>query len=373
MKPLAATVLLSLLLVALTTAGPPAPARVIAYVTGRADLSRIGAAKLTHVNYAFAKVADTGEVVLRLPDAGAHLAQLQALKARNPRLKVILSVGGWGADGFSDAALTAGSRERFARSAAAIVRDYALDGIDLDWEYPGQPGPGIKYRPEDKENFTLVLQAVRGELDALSEARKRRGDDRYTLSIASAGGEYFAHTEMDRLHPYLDWINIMSYDMYGSYTPTTGHHTALRCPAADPAVPCTEAMVAEHLRAGIPPGKLVIGAAFFGKSWTGVRADNAGLRQPWEKYGTEIAYSTLARDFIGRNGFERRWDDEAKAPYLWNASSRTFVSYDDPDSLRAKADFVGTRGLGGIMYWEHSHDPDETLLDAILEGLAARP
>jgi len=132
-------------------------------------------------------------------------------------------------------------------------------------------------------------------------------------------------------------------------------------------------MVAEHLRAGIPPSKLVVGAAFFGKSWTGVRPEQGGIRQPWEKYGTEIAYSALLSDFVGQHDFVRRWDGEAKAPSLWGPSSRTFVSYDDPESLRAKAAFVRSRGLGGIMYWEHSHDPDEILLDAIVEGLSARP
>jgi len=369
----AASAALATLLVALPAAAQTVTPKVIAYVTGRADLSRIGATKLTHVNYAFAKIGQGGEATLQAPASASHLAQLQALKARNPRLKLILSIGGWGADGFSDAALTPDSRDRFAKSVATLVREFALDGIDLDWEYPGQPGPGIKYRAEDKENFTLLLQAVRRELDALSEARKRVGDDRYTLSIASASGEYFAHTEMDRLHPYLDWVNIMSYDMYGSYTPTTGHHTALHCPATDQAVPCAESMVAEHLRAGIPLSKLVVGAAFFGKSWTGVRPEQGGIRQPWEKYGTEIAYSALLSDFVGQHDFVRRWDGEAKAPSLWGPSSRTFVSYDDPESLRAKAAFVRSRGLGGIMYWEHSHDPDEILLDAIVEGLSARP
>jgi len=344
--------------------------RVIAYVTGRADLARIGAAKLTHINYAFARVDEAGEVALVLPEAAMHLAQLQALKARNPALKVMLSVGGWGADGFSDAALTEASRDRFAKSAAALLRAYALDGLDVDWEYPGQPGPGIKHRAEDRRNFTLLLAALRREFDAASQAGGRNGDERYLLTIASAGGAYFAHTEMGVLHKYLDWVNIMTYDMYGGYTPMTGHHTGLKGPAGDDSVPSTDAMVTEHLAAGIPAAKLVIGAAFFGKAWNGVRTENGGVRQPYETYDTEYPFAVLARVFLGREGVERRWDAEAHAPYLWRADTRTFVSYDDPESLRAKAAYVRTRGLGGIMYWEHAHDPDEVLLDAIVEGLS---
>jgi chitinase len=352
--------------------GTPSP-RVIAYATGRTEIDRIGAEKLTHVNYAFATIDAGGEVRLDLPAAAKHLARLQALKARNPRLKVCLSVGGWGADGFSDAALSEASRDRFARSAVRLLRDYGLDGLDVDWEYPGQPGPGIVHRPEDRENFTRLLAALRREIDALDEARGRRGTDRSVLTIASAGGAYFAHTEMPELHRSLDWVNIMTYDLYGGYTPTTGHHTALYGPAGDRSVPSTDAMVAEHLAAGIPAAKLVIGAAFFGKAWHGVRDEGGGVRQPYERYDTEYPYAVLARDFIGRDGVERRWDAGAQAPFLWRAATRTFVSYDDPESLRAKAAYVRARGLGGIMYWEQAHDPDGVLLDAIAGGLAAAP
>ena len=122
---------------------------IIGYVFGPANIHGISAEKLTHINYAFALVSKDGEIVLNNPEAPAHLSQLQALKAKNPSLKIIISVGGWGADNFSDAALSDTSRDSFARSAVGLIKRYALDGIDLDWEYPGQPGPGIKYRPED--------------------------------------------------------------------------------------------------------------------------------------------------------------------------------------------------------------------------------
>src|SRR6058998_3900200 len=176
--------------------------RIVAYVHRRADMYRIGAEKLTHINYAFGLVNENGEVVLSR-EAPAHFSQLQALKAKNPRLKVILSVGGWGADNFSDAAFNRTTREKFAASAIALIKRYALDGLDLDWEYPGQPGPGIKYREEDKEDFTLLLKTLRQQLDALSDERGRTGSDRYTLTIATAGGPYFEHTEMERLHVYV--------------------------------------------------------------------------------------------------------------------------------------------------------------------------
>jgi chitinase len=115
-----------------------AQSRIVAYVYKDAVIPNISAEKLTHINYAFALVRPDGEVVLGA-EAPERLAQARALKARNPQQKILLSVGGWGADHFSDAALTAESRRKFAASAVAVLKEHALDGIDLDWEYPGQP------------------------------------------------------------------------------------------------------------------------------------------------------------------------------------------------------------------------------------------
>jgi chitinase len=111
--------------------------RIIAYVRDGTPAASIHPEKLTHINFAFARIDADGDVVLPHPGAAGQLEQLRGLKARNPGLKVLLSVGGWTADGFSDAALTAGSRLRFANSAVAVLREHALDGIDLDWEYFG--------------------------------------------------------------------------------------------------------------------------------------------------------------------------------------------------------------------------------------------
>ena len=357
-----------LLVIALLLAGCAhhQPFKIIGYVRGRADISAIGAEKLTHINYAFAKVNPLGVIEFENRDAPSDLAQLQALKARNPQLKLIVSVGGWGADFFSDAALTDAARCRFATSAVDLVKRYALDGIDLDWEYPGQPGPGIGFRAEDKENFTLLLKAVREELDRLGESRRRS----YSLSIASAGGRYFDHTQMDRLHVYLDWINLMAYDLSGGWSTSAGHHTPLyRSASAPPNAISTESMVKQHLEAGIPPRKIVIGVAFYGRGWRGVTADNSGLYQRYDQYESDFPYSRIARDYLAAPGYQRLWDNAAHAPYLWSAAEARFISYDDPRSLSEKASFVRKLGLGGIMYWEHSHDPSEVLLDAIVKAL----
>lgn len=345
--------------------------RVVAYVFGeRADYSRIGAEKLTHINYAFGLVDEACEIVLPA-QAPRHLRSLRALKAKNPDLKIILSVGGWGADNFSDAALTDSTRLQFTNSAIDVIRKHSLDGIDLDWEYPAQPGPGIKFRPEDKENFTLLLKMLRERLDALSDERRRTGSDRYTLSIASSGDdEYFQNTEMDKLHVYLDWINIMTYDFSGEWSPRTAHHARLYRSMESGDGAFAAAYVWQHLNAGIPSRKLVLGVPFYGKAWTEVVPENNGLNQAAGCFVRgNHSYAKLEADYIDKLGFKRHWDTVARAPYLWNEAARTVVVYDDPESLREKAQFVQQHNLGGIMYWEHSHDPGEVLLTTIYKNL----
>lgn len=344
------------------------PARIIAYVSTWTKVETIDPKKLTHINYAFAKVRGDDTVVLEEPEAPAALARLRALKQINPELKILLAIGGWGAEWFSDAALTDASRCRFATSAVALMAEHELDGLDIDWEYPGQRGAGNRFRAEDKQNFTLLLRQLRYELDVLSDARGRKGTNRYALSIASSGGRYFRFTEMERLHVHLDWINVMTYDFTGS-APLTGHHAALKSSGPLSA----EAFVAQHLAAGIPRAKIVLGVPFYGKRWFWVnRASATGIGQPYDLYRGDIGYAELQRDLLNARGYVRGWDPAAKAPYLWNREIGTFVSYEDARSLAAKAEYVRNNRLGGIMYWEHRHDPDQTLLTALHAALHGR-
>jgi chitinase len=347
--------------------------RIVAYVAGWSIPAVIHPEKLTHINFAFAQITPAGRVELTNGELAASLRRLVALKRANPRLKVIVSIGGWMADGFSDAALTETSRAAFADSAVDLLRQFSADGIDLDWEYPGQGVAGIKYRAEDRQNFTRLLAMLRTKLDAASVAQGRTGGSRYTLSIASADREYFDHTEMDKLHVYLDWINVMSYDFFNSLTPTTGHHAGLyRAAATVPTDRDADESVKQHLAAGIPSEKIVLGVAFYGRGFAGVRPVDNGLEQPYERFEGAHDYSELAEKFIDKQGFVRYWDDRAKAPYLWNSASRTFITYDDPRSIRIKAQYVKAHHLGGMMFWELSEDRNEELLDVIARSMRSK-
>jgi chitinase len=356
---------------ALAASQPQAQAmhRLVGYVAGWEKLATVDAGNLTAINYAFAHVVD-GAVVLDQPGASGFLARLRALKSRNPQLKLLVSVGGWGADGFSDAALTQASRTKFAQSAADLVAQQQIDGIDLDWEYPGLAGPGIVHRDADRGNFTLLLQALRQRFNVLASEQQRSAADPYLITAALADSEFIAHIELERIHEYLDWIDLMTYDFHNSLTRTTGHHAGLSVSATAAAGErSVERAVGQFLAAGVPANKLIVGVPFYGRAFADVQPKNHGLDQPYGHYDKDYPWPKLVADFIGRNGYVRYWDDKAKVPYLWNAQTRTFVSYDDPQSLALKAAYVKSHQLGGMMYWEQSQDPDGQLLGALADAL----
>lgn len=349
------------------------PYHIIGYVLGGNENVKLpsDAGYLTHINYAFANVTPQGEVVLEREHDFRHLRTLTQLREQNPHLKILLSIGGWvWSDHFSDAALTESSRERFARSAVNLLETHELDGIDIDWEYPGQPGEDNIYRREDRENFTLLLETVRTHLDRHGESRGRTGKDRYLLTIAAgADARYLEHTDMAAAVEHLDFVNLMTYDFHGPWTDHTGHHANLHPPSGIDEESSANQSVDIFLDAGVPAQKLVLGVPFYGRGWADVDFSGENV---YLAYGTphgSYSFDSLNNHYIDRNGFTRHWDDITASPFLWNADSSIFISYEDEESLRYKSEFVRERELGGIMYWEHSHNHDEILLQSIHQYL----
>lgn len=352
---------------------------VVGYVAGyrNYDFSKIDASGLTHINYAFANVVN-GEVMFGSEgidntemNAG-DISALNSLKKINPDLKILVSVGGWGWSGnFSDAALTDSSRNRFGASAARFIRDYTLDGIDIDWEYPNHPGAGNTYRPEDVHNFTLLLECIRKHIDSLAAEEGRK--EKYLLTIATGATELYAeNTELGPLSRYLDFINIMTYDLHHGGSYQAGHHANLGLSSIDaPDGDATERAVELHLRAGVPLKKLNIGIPFYGRVWKGVEPVNNGLYRNASTTGAGMPYIEVL-NALKDPGFARFYDSSASAPFLWNESDSVFISYDDEVSIAAKMKYVREKGLGGVMFWEYTEDVDGRLLRAIREGLKSR-
>ena len=353
---------------AATHAAPARHYRVVGYATGWNPVQDKDAGKIDTLIFAFARL-ENGRVVLDT-QGERRLRRLTALKASHPALSVAISVGGWGAGGFSEAASSAAGRRAFADSAAALVAAHHADGLDVDWEYPDHHESGIRSSPRDRRDFTLLLQAIRASLDHVGAAHGRTGANHYTLSIAAADGPFISGIDIAAVAPSLDWFNLMTYDFVNAMTPTTGHHTGLHASRLAPAdARSTSRAVRQFLAAGVPPHKLVIGAAFYGREFAGVRPAHDGLYQPYARFVGTLAWPRLESHYIGKRGYVRHWDARAQAPWLWNPGTRRFVSYDDPRSIAAKAAYVKAMHLGGIMYWEQSLDPGDELLEAIWQGL----
>lgn len=368
----ALAVLLAAVAVSPPAEGPLPKAAIIGYVFPQERLlapDEVDAAKLTHINYAFANVKD-GRLVEGFAHDAENLRVLTGLRARNPELRVLVSVGGWTwSKGFSDAALTAESRRRFCESAVAYVKRHDLDGLDVDWEYPGLPGDSNPYRPEDRANFTALMTDLRAHLDAAAAGSDRR----YLLTFAAgAFPDYLAHAAMNEVAGVVDFVNLMTYDFrVPGAEPEAGHNANLLAHPKDASGSSADRAVRDFLAAGVPARKLVLGVPFYGRAWE-VQGDYGPLYVPGKAakgFGSG-RYSAL-RELPGQAGWLRLWDDAAQAPWLWNPEKKLFVSYEDPRSLRLKCALVRERGLGGVMFWEYSEDGGGELLRTLYEELLA--
>lgn len=382
---------------------PSGSGRVIGYFAAWAVYGRdyhvtdIPAQLLTHINYAFANISEEGRCVLGDPyadtdkaypgdtwDPGAKRGsfhQLQILKQSNPHLKTLISVGGWTWSGrFSDVALTPASRATFASSCVEFIVEHGFDGIDIDWEYPGGGGlPSNAVRPEDEQNYTLLLQELRAQLDARGASDGRS----YLLTIAApAAPATYEHIQMNAIQQYVDWMNLMTYDFHGSWSTTTNFNAPLAPSSSDPSTDPivrtqlnVQAAVQAYRSAGVVASKLVVGVPFYGRGWSGVTPQNDGLYQPFSglPQGTWEAgvfdYHDLAANYVPN--YARHWHAESKAPWLFDPSTGVMISYEDAESLGHKTAFINSEGLGGIMFWELSGDTsDSALLHAVVDGLS---
>lgn len=326
---------------------------VIAYCwnDALAGFTQEDARRLTHVNLAFGLIKD-GLLDLHLLK---YLHLLPRLRAWNPEMKIVLSVGGWGADGFSHMAMTEEGRRKFARSCLDAVGKYGLDGIDIDWEYPCNDAAGIGADPRDKENFTALLKTLREYL----------GEKRIVSVAVGASRRCIADTQMDKVAEIVDYVQLMTYDMVDGTR--AGHHAALGATKGDKSGLNTRDIVEAYRRAGVPYEKLIIGAAFYGRHFAVTSFENHGLLQPSGGGLSGPAYGEITPEYLRENNFRVYWDADAEANYLWNG--RTLVSYESPKAVRLKCAYVKEKGLLGIMYWEHGNDPTRELLSAIADEI----
>ena len=291
---------------------------------------------LTHINYAFGKIENDYETLSIRSES--RLRKIVDLKKVNPKLKVVLSIGGWGAGNFSEMAADANHRSKFCQNCLAAVQKFGLDGIDLDWEYPTSSSAGISSSPNDTQNFTLLVKDLRETL----------GENLLVTMASSANAKY---VDFRNAVQYMDFVNLMTYDMGNPPYHNAGLYKSSKTKRS-----CDES-VTLHYNAGVPYEKIVLGMPFYG------RDDHSAFTA-----GDDDNYVYYHDISIG--SYKACWDDDAKVPYLTNAAGTMVLSYDNETSIGLKADYVKQKGLRGAMYWAiEGDDANWTLSKAIASRL----
>jgi len=336
------------------------PYKIIAYATGKAEtIKQYPINKLTHIIYSFLKIQND-TITFHNQDQQNSVQQLVALKKDNPQLKIMVSIGGWGGCSFCSLLFASDEhRKNFAKTTVALFKQYGIDGLDLDWEYPAIVGyPGHAFTPADKNNFTELIKALRQEM----------GND-YLLTFAAGG--FIKYLQMsvdwDAVMPLVDFVNLMTYDLVGGYATVTGHHTPLYgyIRGQESTAKCVNWLLNKKM----PANKLLIGAAMYARVWENVPDTNEGLYEKG-RFLQGVAFADFKNYFNDTSGYKYYWDKKAKAPYQYNASKNLFATFDDERSIGVKTKFLRRKKLGGIMFWELAQDTKTGgLLDVMYKSL----
>jgi chitinase len=329
---------------------------VIAYYAGRTTMiDSFEVEKLTHLIFSFCHLKGDALSVNNARDS-ATILRMVALKKRNPQLKIILSLGGWGGcQTCSSVFSTRRGRRIFAKSAKQLGKYFGTDGIDLDWEYPAIRGfPGHTYSLADKPNFTALILQLRKKLG--------RGKE---ISFAAGGFTSYidSSVEWKKIMPKTDRVNLMSYDLVSGFSAVSGHHTPLY--STPQQVESVDNGVKKLIAAGVPPQKIAIGAAFYARLFAVADTTNNGLYLPARFYHG-LSFVHFADTLNVTNGFTRYWDTVAQAPYAFNIQRKLMATYDDSESIKLKTQYVIKNKLNGIMFWQLAEDRfSNGLLDVI--------
>jgi len=376
--------------------GTATPSPVVAAYYAAFDptlpVSDIDAARLTDVIYAFGAIDSHDHCALGEPGAdvggggssgasppGGNFGELEALEARYPQLETEISIGGWSGSGrFSAAAATAAGRAALVRSCIDLfLRRWPglFDGFDIDWEFPVAGGASTTpARPADRADATALLAEFRLQLDPLGAVTHRH----YLLTVAmpgfgtGGGPGYTPLTSWDlaSVAKIVDWLGVMTYDLTGPSSPVTGFESGLyptpagSMPAPPAGADTIDGAVRFYEAAGVPADQIVIGAPFYGHVFVGVHSVNAGLFEHFRKLGADPSYAAIVAS--APPAAEVHWSSAAHEPWIYDRHSHTFLSYDDPASMAAKAAYAVSHRLRGVMAWEIGmDDSSHSLLDAL--------
>ncbi|KAI1314770.1 hypothetical protein EDD11_001739 [Mortierella claussenii] len=381
---------------------------------GDVPVSAVDFSKYTHINYGFGVLKKSSksptDIVFDRYYDGTPMREL-VKRGNQAGVPILMSLGGWtGSETFSTVVADAGLRKTFINNALVFVRKNTLgdsaenpngwdmDGIDIDWEYPGRAGaPCNAYGPADSANYLLLLKELRAQLDLeFPNSRKLITAAVRTQPFDGPNGRPMS--DVSAFHPYFDWISIMAYDIHGSWSATTGPNAPFGTPSPPGEPFGVIQSVTAWKAAGWPSSKLVVGTAFYGTAFTAtVNMDTQNpitqyvphtgslLRKRDDGNATASACAAAAADVEGSTwrwkdiratvltggpitpaaGWTRHWDPESQTPWVFRASDNKFISYDDPQSLTVKVNYVKQQNLRGVMLWDMSYDYSQELINTL--------
>lgn len=410
---------------------------------GNYTVHKIPWAKLTHLNYAFAAVGSNNKIILT--DSAAAILNtypgqntaltyngqfnlIHGYKQQYPHIKTLISIGGWTqSGGFYSMSATAPGREVFANSCVAFLKKYSFDGIDIDWEYPTSAQGAIHpldellyyatYGANAFDNYKLLLKRLREKLDSAGLADNRK----YLLSIAAPASSWtLGGMKLSEHCKYIDYLNIMSYDLHGAWNHFVGPQSAVYASNSDPETSMLDQptlnidWAVKYYSGSIHPSKINVGVPYYSRGWTQVSGGinglwgtspqqnhtyvyqhngttytktqtigkgaggidgiwndpspepDAGANPLWHVLNLLANPGTATYNYLqggplsgsqtNLNGYQRFFDNTTKTVWAWNAGKQTFLTYEDTASLHHKLDYIVNRGIGGMMFWELSGD-----------------
>ena len=315
---------------------------------------------ITHINYAHGRFKNpaTGDGGIVITESKkAPIKDVIALKTKNPKLKVMLMIGGWGghADGFSMMARDADKRAEFCHSVKTLLDQHQLDGVDIDWEYPTQSADNeTGCDPSDTKNFNIVLKQLR---DSLGTGK--------IMSFASSSSAKYV--DWPTAIKYLDYVNVMTYDMGAA---PKSHNSPLYSSKTFDQRSCDDS-IELHKKAGVPLNRQVMGIPFYGKAEKNPSADQKIFEYSVKYYEIpDILNKGIYKGKALARPVTRRWEATSKVPYLVDESGKNVLSYDDPESMTEKGKYVVQKKILGAMFWEFRYDTtDKDLQKALVKAI----
>ncbi|KAJ2870666.1 hypothetical protein GGH93_005401 [Coemansia aciculifera] len=368
-------------------------ANVVGYYPNWIAMPTLNFNKYTHVNFAFAIPTASGG--LSYDNQAAMPGIVTSLHAAGT--KAIISIGGWTGSGlFSPILKSTTSRAAFLGNIVAYVKMYNLDGVDIDWEYPGRQGDACNVYDanSDTSNFLAFLQDLRTQMDTTFGSRNKL----LTLAVRVEpfDGPSGPVKDVSAFAKIVDYINLMTYDIAGVWNPTTSPNAPLQfAPGQGPQFSVGSAIDAWS-SAGWPTGQMNLGIPFYGYAMT---ATKNMLQTPSNMYapisatapqgdkddnlyadpcsGGPAVYSgawqwkhlrdqaLLTSAGTAASPWVRTWDSATSTPWLFNPNTNTFITYDDPQSIQLKVNYAASKGLAGTMVWSMDMDYNDELLSVL--------